>query len=67
MAFPQHDKMMRNVQVCNGLYCTICKNFNIAIFSDTIDMINVKLFTMVVLIGLYLFTPLSVTLIVFEG
>ena len=48
---------------------SVCsKKFNIAIFSDTIDMINVKLCMMVVLIDhLYPFIPLSVTLIVFQG
>ena len=48
----------------------ICgKNFNIAIFSDTIDMIKVKLCVMVVLISLielYSFIPLC-DLIVFQG
>ena len=43
------------------------KNFNVAIFSDTIKMINVKVFVMIVLIWLYRFTPLSVTWIVFQG
>ena len=37
------------------------KNFNIAIFSDTINVINVKLCMMVLLIVPYLFIPLSVT------
>ena len=41
------------------------KNFNVAIFSDTINMINVKSCMMVVLLELYTFIPLSVTLIVF--
>ena len=39
------------------------KNFNVVIFSDT----PIKLCMMVVLIELYLFMPLSVTLIVFQG
>ena len=43
------------------------KNFNVAIFSDTIIMINVKLCMMVVLIELYPFIPLSATSIVFQG
>ena len=47
---------------------SICsKYFNIAIFSDFINMINIKLFVMVVLIELYPFIPLSVTLIVVQG
>ena len=45
---------------------SVCgKNFNAAIFSDTINMINVKLFMMVVPTELYPFVPLSVTLIIF--
>ena len=43
------------------------KNFDVAIFLDTINMIDVKLCVMVVLIELYLFIPLSLTLIVFQG
>ena len=43
------------------------KNFNVAIFSDTINIINVKLCMMIVLIELYPFIILSVTLIVFQG
>ena len=47
---------------------SVCgKKINIAIFLDTINMMNVKLCTMVVLIELYLFIPLLVTLIVFQG
>ena len=38
------------------------KNFNVAIFSDTINVINVKLYMMILLSVLYLFIPLSVTL-----
>ena len=43
------------------------ENFNIGIFSDTIDVINVKLCMMVLLIELYLFIPLSMTLATFQG
>ena len=43
------------------------KNFNVAIYSDTVNMINVKLCMVVVLIKCYPFIQLSVTLIVFEG
>ena len=43
------------------------KNFNVAIFSDIIYKIKVKLCMLVVLIELYTFIPLSVTLIVFHG
>ena len=43
------------------------KHFNVEIFSDTMNMINNKLCTMVVLIKLLPFMPLSVTLTVFQG
>ena len=43
------------------------KDFNITIFLDTINVINVKVCIMVELIELYPFIPLSVTLIVFQG
>ena len=53
-------------QLASQLY--ICaKNFNIAIFLDTINMIKVKLRRMVILKELYSFIPLSVTVIVFQG
>ena len=42
------------------------KNFNIVIFSNTINMITVKVCMMVVLIELYLLIPHSVTLVVFQ-
>ena len=54
------DWLASRLSLCN-------KNFNVAIFWDTINMINVKLCIMVVLIELYLFTPLSVTLITVQG
>ena len=43
------------------------KNFVVAIFSDTIHVINIKLYMMLLLTELYLFIPLLVTLIIFEG
>ena len=43
------------------------KNFNVEIFLDIIHMINVRLCMMVILIELYPFIPLSVTLIVCPG
>ena len=47
---------------------SICgKNFEFAIFLDTINMLNVKLCMMVILTVFYSFIPLSVTLIVFQG
>ena len=46
---------------------SICgKNFDIVFFSDTITMINVKLWITVVPTELYPFIPLSVTLTVFQ-
>ena len=42
------------------------KNFSVAIYSDTINMINVKLCMMVIFIELYLFILLAVTLIYFK-
>ena len=47
---------------------SVCgKNFNVVIFSNTVNMINVKLCMMVVLIELYSFLRLSMTLIVFQS
>ena len=43
------------------------KNFKIGIWSDTINVINVKLCMMVLLIEFYLFIPLSMTLTILEG
>ena len=43
------------------------RNFNVVIFIDAINMINVKLYMMAVLTELYLFIPLSVTLVLFQG
>ena len=45
----------------------LVKNFNIEIYSDTINVINVKFCMMVLLIEPFLFIPLSVTLTVFQG
>ena len=42
------------------------KNINIGIYSDTTKVINVK-FCMMVLIELYLFISLSVTMTIFQG
>ena len=44
----------------------LVENFNMGIFSDTINVINVKVCMMVVLTELYPFIPLSVTFIVFQ-
>ena len=43
------------------------KNLNVAIFSDTVNVKNVKLCIMVLLTELYPFIPLSVILIRFQG
>ena len=45
----------------------LVENLNIGTYSDTINAINVKLCMMVLLIKLYLFIPLSVTLTVYQG
>ena len=50
-----------------GQVSGLFENFNIGIFSDTLNMINVKLCLMVLLNELYLFIPLSMTLTIFEG
>ena len=64
---------MKNVSLCNDPYyqpagrVSVCgKNFNVEIFSDTMNMINVIFCVMRVLIELYPFIPISVTLIVFQ-
>ena len=59
---------MKNVSLCNDQceHPYVVKNFNVAIFSDAIDIINVKLCKIVVHIVLHPFIPLSVTLIVFQ-
>ena len=43
------------------------ENFNIGIFSDTINVINVNLCWMILHIELYVFIILSVTLTLFQG
>ena len=50
-----------------GQVSTCGINFNVVIFLDTINVINVKLCIMVVLIELYSFIPVSVTSIVFQS
>ena len=50
-----------------GQVSELAENFNIGIYSDTINVINVKLSMMVLLIELYLIIPLSVTLSIFQG
>ena len=41
-------------------------SFNIGIFSDTINVITVKVRTVVLLVELYLFIPLSVTSVILQ-
>ena len=63
---------MKNVNVMISVWLdsqvSMCgKNLNIAIFSDTTNIINVKLGMIVVLVELHPFIPLSVALFVFQG
>ena len=48
-----------------GLVSGLVKNENIGIYSETINVINVKLCMVVLLIELCLFIPLSVTLTIY--
>ena len=43
------------------------KNLKAAIFSHIINMINVKLCTILLLVQFYMFIPLPVTLTIFQG
>ena len=45
----------------------LVENFSIRIFPDTINVKNVKLCMMVLLIKLYLFISLSVSMAIFQG
>ena len=45
----------------------LVKNFNIGIYSYKINVINAKLCMMVLLVELYLFIPLSVTVTFSQG
>lgn len=47
--------------------CSGVSNLNIAIFLDTIPVINDKLCMMELLIELYVFIPLFMTLAIFQG
>ena len=73
-------KVMHNMNcatcVCSRemIYMFLCgqasglvENFNIGIFSDTMNVINVKRCTVVVHIELYLFITLSMTLTLFQA
>ena len=50
-----------------GQVSRLVKNLSMEIVSDTINVTNAKLCMMVLLIELYLFIPLSVTLIISQG
>ena len=50
-----------------GQVSGLVKNFNIGIYPDTINVINVKLYMMEILVELYLIIPLSVALTIFQG
>ena len=67
--FDSHEKceyVTISVRPAGRLY--VCdKNFNVAIFLDTIYITNAKLCMIVLLIELYPFIPLSVTLIVIQS
>ena len=50
-----------------GQVSGLVKNVNTGIYSDTIKVINVKLCMMTLLIELYLFISLSVSVAIFQG
>ena len=50
-----------------GQVSRLVKNFNIGIYLNTVKVINVKLCMMVLVIELYLFIPLLVTVTVFNS
>ena len=50
-----------------GQVSGLVRNFNIGIYSHTIDMIQVKLYMLVLLIKVSPFIPLSLTLTTFQG
>ena len=45
----------------------LVENFNTGMYSDTINVMNIKVYMMELLIELYLFIPLSVTLTIIQG
>ena len=50
-----------------GQLSGLVKNFNLGIYSDIMNVITFRLCMVVLLIALYLFIPLSVTLTIFQG
>ena len=49
-----------------GQVSGLVKNFNMGIYSDTINVIDIKLCMVVLLFKLYLFIPLSVIFTIFS-
>ena len=69
----EKERLTWTIKVCND-QCWACwvivrhgKNFTVTVFLDTLKAINVKFCLMVLVIELYLFIPLSVTLTIFQG
>ena len=66
-----HSMICVTLEIINkflvGQVSGLVKNCSIGIYSNTVNVINVKLCMMALLIELYLLIPLSVTLIVFQG
>ena len=67
-------KILHNMNCVTGVWfrelgqvAGLVRNFNIGIFFDTINIINVKLGMVVQQIELYQFITLSVTLTLFQG
>ena len=64
----QHNNLWELINMfLVGQVSGLVENFNVWIHSDIINVINVKLYMIVLLIKLYLFMPLSVTLTIFQG
>ena len=57
----------REITVCVGQVSGLVKNFNTGIYTDTINVVNVKPCMMVLLMELYLFLAFSVTLTIYQG
>ena len=70
----QHDMCDSGVYLRNIIHLFLVnqvsglvENLNTGIFSDSMNVINLELCTMVLLIELHLFTPLSLTVTIFQG
>ena len=58
----------RLINIFSSVKCLgLLKTFNIGIYSDSKNVINVKLYMMILLIELDLFIPVSVILTIFQG